>query len=70
MLESLLEDGLKRALGLAKGSDKTHYEALGRFVASFANVEGIVHVLARKVSGLSDEKARILFGGMRPIRRT
>ncbi len=45
--------------------DKTHYEALGRFLASFANAEGAVHATARKLSGLSDEKARILFGGMR-----
>jgi hypothetical protein len=45
--------------------DKTHYEALGRFLSSFANAEGAVHSIARKLSELSDEKARILFGGMR-----
>ena len=45
--------------------DKTHYEALGRFLASFANAEGAVHAIARKLTGLSDDKARILFGGMR-----
>jgi hypothetical protein len=67
MSEPLLEDAIKQALGIIrpKSNDKTHYEALGRFIAAFANVEGVVHVLARKISGLSDEKARILFGGMR-----
>jgi hypothetical protein len=48
--------------------DKTHYEALGRFLASFANAEGAVHATARKLSGLGDEKARILFGGMSELR--
>jgi hypothetical protein len=46
-------------------SDTSHFEAVGRFVTSFAGAEGSVHVLARKLSGLSDSKARIVFGGMR-----
>jgi hypothetical protein len=45
--------------------DTPHYEAIGRFVTSYANAEAAVHLLARYLSGLSDEKARIIFGGMR-----
>lgn len=58
---------LKRAFGLIDppSNDKTHYENLGRFMAAFANAEGILHSVARHISGLEDEKARILFGGMR-----
>lgn len=46
-------------------TDAPLYEAIGRFVTSFANAEAAVHILARHFSGLSDEKARIIFGGMR-----
>lgn len=45
--------------------DAAHYEAVGRFVTAYANAEASVHMLARRLSGLSDEKARIVFGGMR-----
>lgn len=41
------------------------YEALGRFITAYANAEVAVHRVARKVSGLPDDKARILFSGMR-----
>jgi hypothetical protein len=63
--DPLVTDAAAQALGLINppSNDKTHYEALGRFLASFANAEGVLHVIARKLSGLSDEKARILFGG-------
>ncbi|MHC2538331.1 hypothetical protein [Bradyrhizobium diazoefficiens] len=65
--DSLVRNAAAQALGLIEpvSSDKTHYEALGRFLAAFANAEGASHVLARKLSGLSDEKARLLFSGMR-----
>jgi hypothetical protein len=46
-------------------SDTPHYEAIGRFVTSFATAEAAVHMLARKLSLLPDVKARIIFGGMR-----
>jgi hypothetical protein len=46
-------------------SDTPHYEAIGRFVTSFATAEAAVHMLARKLSLLPDAKARIIFGGMR-----
>lgn len=46
-------------------SDTPHFEAVGRFITSYAAAEGAVHMLARRLSGLSDEKARIIFGDMR-----
>jgi hypothetical protein len=65
--DPLVRRATAQALGLINppSNDKTHYEALGRFLASFANTEGILHAIARKLSGLSDEKARIVFAGMR-----
>jgi hypothetical protein len=54
-----------RLLGLITTNDKTHYEALGRFIASYASAEGAAHAVARKLSGLSDEKARLVFVNMR-----
>lgn len=54
-------------LGLASNvpSDNALFAAVGRFVIQYALAEGCVHALARKLSGLSDKKARIIFGGMR-----
>jgi hypothetical protein len=46
-------------------ADTPLYEAVGRFVTSYAHAEAAVHMLARKLSGLSDPKARVVFGGMR-----
>src|SRR5580704_12269480 len=65
--DPLVRRATAQALGLINppSNDRTHYEALGRFLASFANTEGILHAVARKLSGLSDEKARIVFAGMR-----
>jgi hypothetical protein len=67
MSDPPIHHGIARTLGLTDppSTDKTHYEALGRFIASFANVEGVLHVIARKLSGLNDDKARLVFGGMR-----
>jgi hypothetical protein len=45
--------------------DTPHFEAIGRFVTTFATAEAAIHMLARHLSSLSDEKARIVFGGMR-----
>jgi|SRR5665811_17777 len=48
------------------GPDRTkHYTAVGKFVTEYANAESAVHAVARSLSGLSDDKARIIFGGMR-----
>jgi hypothetical protein len=65
--DPLAKNAAAQALGLIKpvSNDQTHYEALGRFLAAFANAEGASHVLVRKLSGLTDEKARLLFSGMR-----
>jgi hypothetical protein len=41
------------------------YAALGRFVTAYALAEAGVHITARHFSGLSDEHARVIFGGMR-----
>lgn len=46
-------------------NDSPHFEALGRFIVAYANAETAVHLLARRLSGLSDTKARAVFGGMR-----
>ena len=55
----LIKHAAAQALGLIAppSTDKTHYEALGRFLSSFASAEGAVHLVARKLTGLSDEKA-------------
>jgi hypothetical protein len=42
-----------------------NYEAVGRLITAYANAEGALHQLARHLTGLSDEKARVLFAGMR-----
>jgi hypothetical protein len=42
-----------------------HYAALGRFVSMYALAEAGAHVAARKLSGMSDEAARVVFAGMR-----
>ncbi|HEX3484266.1 MAG TPA: hypothetical protein VHT51_04350 [Micropepsaceae bacterium] len=42
-----------------------YYEALGRFVTSYARAEASIHLLVRSMSGLHDEKARVIFAGMR-----
>jgi hypothetical protein len=65
--DPLAKNAAAIALGLIAplSNDKTHFEALGRFLSAFANAEGASHVIARKLSGLSDEKARLVFGGMR-----
>jgi hypothetical protein len=43
----------------------TYFSALGQLFVGCANVENAVHMLARKVSGLEEKKARIIFGGLR-----
>jgi hypothetical protein len=41
------------------------YAAFGRFIASYALAEAGVHIAARFFLGLPDNKARLVFGGMR-----
>jgi hypothetical protein len=45
--------------------DTEHYAAFGRFVASYALAESMVHYVTRVFSGLEDKPARIVFSGMR-----
>lgn len=60
-----LLSALAEYIELTRTDDKAHFQQLGNFVIAYSNAEGMVHVLARKMSGLTDEKARILFAGMR-----
>jgi hypothetical protein len=50
---------------LEKNADEKHYAELGRFVTAYAAAEAAVHMLARRLSGMSDDIARIAFGGTR-----
>jgi hypothetical protein len=45
--------------------DQPYYAALGKFIASYAGAESQVHVVARRLTRLNDDKARIVFSGMR-----
>jgi hypothetical protein len=56
------------ALGAVSGlqgkpapEDEPYFAALGRFIAAYAVAEANVHMLARHLTNLPDEKARILF---------
>jgi hypothetical protein len=46
-------------------SEAEYFESLGRFIAAYANSEATVHELARFLSKMSEEKARVIFYGMR-----
>jgi hypothetical protein len=63
----LVKHAAAQALGLitSPSNDRTHYEAFGRFLSSFASAEGAIHIIARKLTGLSDDRARIIFAGFR-----
>jgi hypothetical protein len=50
---------------VAPREDERYYAALGRFIVGYAGAEIAVHQLARKLSGLRDDRARVLFAGMR-----
>lgn len=45
--------------------DAPYFAAVGRFVSEYALAEAGAHLLARHLSGLNDEKARIIFSGLR-----
>lgn len=49
---------------IMKREDEAEYAQLGRFITAFTNAEP-VHMLARKLSGMPDAKARLVFGGIR-----
>lgn len=46
-------------------SESEYYEHLGRLVTQYALVEQAIHIVARKISGLTDRDGRIVFSGMR-----
>jgi hypothetical protein len=46
-------------------SEKEYYEAIGQFIVAYAQAECVIHELARKLSGLKEDKARVLFAGAR-----
>jgi hypothetical protein len=48
-----------------KAEDDANYTAIGKFIVAYASAENSVHLLARKLTGLNDDKARLLFGGAR-----
>jgi hypothetical protein len=45
--------------------DTPYYTELGRFIVAYAGAEIAIHGLARKLTRLKDDRARILFAGMR-----
>jgi hypothetical protein len=45
--------------------DIPYYEALGRFIVAYAECEIAIHQLARRLTGIKDNRARVLFAGMR-----
>jgi hypothetical protein len=60
------QGGLLDLLGPAPFDESgQNYEAVGRLITAYANAEGALHQLARHLTGLSDDKARVLFAGMR-----
>jgi hypothetical protein len=50
---------------MEKPLEKEHFEEFGRFIAAFAQTEAQVHTLARWPSKMDDERARIVFHGLR-----
>jgi hypothetical protein len=46
-------------------SEHEYYQRVGEFVVAYAQAECIIHELARKLSGLKEDKARAIFAGSR-----
>jgi hypothetical protein len=51
--------------GFLSGRNEKFYFMLGHFIARYADAEGLALACLRKLSGLSETRARIIFGGMR-----
>lgn len=57
---------IESLLGFEQSAEeKAHHEAVARFVAAYAAAGAAVHVVARKLSGMPDDKARVVFARMR-----
>jgi hypothetical protein len=64
--DPLVRQGILNALASPPFDESSqNYEAVGRFITAYANAEGALHEFARYLTGLSDEKARVLFANMR-----
>lgn len=61
-----LASGLQPYLNPPQTTDDEEYcAAIGKFIITYAGSEVTVHQIARKLSGVTDKKARLLFAGMR-----
>ena len=59
------QDEIIRSLYGNPDDDIPYFAALGKFIVGYASAEIAAHLLCKKLSGLSENKARIIFGGMR-----
>lgn len=57
--------GLGHLIKLLHPSEDDYYAAVGKLITSYAKAEAAANIFTRKLSGLSDESARFIFGGMR-----
>jgi hypothetical protein len=51
--------------GVMQREDAPYFAAVGRFIVEYAHAEAGIHLAARSMSGMSDAKARAIFGGQR-----
>lgn len=58
------DEQIIRSLYGDPNDDIPYFAALGKFIVSYAAAETALHLLARKLSGMNEKKARIVFGGM------
>lgn len=49
----------------SREEDNRYYAAVGRFIIAYAGAEAAVHLVARKLLQIRDDRARVVFGGMR-----
>jgi hypothetical protein len=59
-LEKLLGD-----FGPTPLEDTPYFAAVGRFIVAYANAEAVLHLTTRLLSSMPEDKARIIFAGMR-----
>jgi hypothetical protein len=45
--------------------EDANHQAIGEFIVAYAYAEIALHILARKLTGMKDAKARLFFGGAR-----
>lgn len=67
MTETNLYRGLMNALAPkpTPPTEQDYFAAVGKLITDYASAEQAVHTLVRRLSKLTDEKARIIFAGMR-----